>query len=73
LNAAGSVYLTRPSRIHFVRTHDEFAWRTGELPDLIAACTLMATVSAHYPLRNAADAHRDLEGWKTIGSVVLTP
>src|SRR6202008_492542 len=40
LNAAGSVYLTRPSRIHFVRTHDEFAWRTGELLDLIAAGTI---------------------------------
>ena len=31
LNAAGSVYLTRPSRLHFIRTRDEFAWRTGEL------------------------------------------
>ncbi|HEY1441194.1 MAG TPA: quinone oxidoreductase [Mycobacterium sp.] len=73
LNAAGSVYLTRPSRIHFVRTHDEFAWRTGELLDLIAAGTITVTVSAHYALRDAADAHRDLQGRKTTGSVVLTP
>jgi NADPH2:quinone reductase len=73
LNAAGSVYLTRPSRIHFMRTREEFAWRTGELLDLIAAGTIAVTVSAHYPLRHAADAHRDLEGRKTIGSVVLTP
>ncbi|HEY2501526.1 MAG TPA: quinone oxidoreductase [Mycobacterium sp.] len=73
LNAAGSVYLTRPLRIHFVRTHDEFAWRTGELLDLIAAGTIAVTVSAHYPLRDAADAHRDLQGRKTTGSVVLTP
>jgi NADPH2:quinone reductase len=73
LNAAGSVYLTRPSRIHFVRSRDEFVWRTGELLDLIAAGTITVTVSAHYPLRDAADAHRDLEGRKTIGSVVLTP
>jgi NADPH:quinone reductase len=73
LNAAGSVYLTRPSRIHFVRTRDEFAWRTGELLDLIAAGTIAVTVSGHYPLRDAVDAHRDLEGRKTIGSVVLTP
>jgi NADPH2:quinone reductase len=73
LNAAGSVYLTRPSRIHFVRTHDEFTWRTGELLDLIAAGTIAVTVSAHYPLSHAADAHRDLEGRKTTGSVVLTP
>jgi NADPH2:quinone reductase len=73
LNAAGSVYLTRPLRIHFVRTHDEFAWRTGELLDLIAAGTIVVTVSAHYPLSHAADAHRDLEGRRTTGSVVLTP
>jgi NADPH2:quinone reductase len=73
LNAAGSVYLTRPSRIHFVRTHDEFAWRTGELLDLIAAGTIAVTVSAHYALRDAADAHRDLQSRKTTGSVVLTP
>jgi NADPH2:quinone reductase len=73
LNAAGSVYLTRPLRIHFVRTHDEFAWRTGELLDLIAAGTIAVRVSAHYPLSHAADAHRDLQGRKTTGSVVLTP
>jgi NADPH2:quinone reductase len=73
LNAAGSVYLTRPSRIHFIRTSDEFAWRTGALLDSIAAGTIRVTVSAHYPLRHAADAHRDLQGRQTIGSVVLTP
>lgn len=56
-----------------MRTRDEFAWRTGELLDLIAAGTIVVTVSAHYPLRDAADAHRDLQGRKTIGSVVLTP
>jgi NADPH2:quinone reductase len=47
LNAAGSVYLTRPSRIHFVRSRDEFAWRTGELFDAIAAGVITVTVSAH--------------------------
>ncbi|SPM41619.1 NADPH:quinone reductase or related Zn-dependent oxidoreductase [Mycobacterium numidiamassiliense] len=73
LNAAGSVYLTRPSRIHFVRSRDEFAWRTDELLNLIAAGTIAITVSAHYPLAHAADAHRDLQGRKTTGSVVLTP
>jgi NADPH:quinone reductase len=73
LNAAGSVYLTRPSRIHFIRTSDEFAWRTAALLDSIAAGAITVTVSAHYPLRHAADAHRDLQGRKTIGSVVLTP
>ncbi|HEY0229156.1 MAG TPA: quinone oxidoreductase, partial [Mycobacterium sp.] len=46
LNAAGSVYLTRPSRIHFVRSRDEFDWRTDELLKLIAAGTIAVTVSA---------------------------
>jgi NADPH:quinone reductase len=73
LNTAGSVYLTRPSRAHFVRSRDEFAWRTGELFDAIAAGTIRVTVSAHYPLREAAQAHRDLQTRKTVGSVVLTP
>src|SRR6202008_1704175 len=40
LNAAGSVYLSRPSRPHFIRTHDEFAWRTGELLDHIGDGTI---------------------------------
>jgi NADPH:quinone reductase len=73
LNAAGSVYLTRPSRPHFMRTRDEFAWRTDQLFDAIATGTVTVTVSAHYPLEDVAQAHRDLQGRKTIGSVVLTP
>ncbi|MDT5371006.1 MAG: NADPH:quinone reductase [Mycobacterium sp.] len=73
LNAAGSVYLSRPSRIHFIRTCDEFAWRTGELLDLISNGTIKVTVSGHYPLKDAAQAHRDLQSRKTVGSVVLTP
>ena len=73
LNAAGSVYLTRPYRTHFVRTRDEFLWRTNELFDAVTTGTVTVTVGAHYPLRDAAQAHRDLEGRKTVGSVILTP
>jgi NADPH2:quinone reductase len=73
LNAAGSVYLSRPSRPHFIRTHDEFAWRTGELLDRIGDGTIEVTVSARYPLKEVARAHRDLQSRKTIGSVVLIP
>jgi NADPH2:quinone reductase len=73
LNAAGSVYLTRPSRPHFMRTRDEFAWRTNQLFDAIATGTITVTVSGRYPLQDAAQAHRDLQGRKTVGSVVLTP
>src|SRR5882757_3835031 len=37
LNGAGSVYLTRPFRPHFMRSRDEFEWRTGQLFDAMAA------------------------------------
>lgn len=73
LNAAGSVFLTRPSLAHFTRTGEEFAWRSGELFDAIAAGSLSVTVSRSYPLAEAAQAHHDLQGRKTVGSIVLVP
>jgi NADPH:quinone reductase len=73
LNAAGSVYLTRPSRPHFMRTRDEFTWRTNQLFDAIGTGTVTVTVGGRYPLKEAAQAHRDLQGRKTVGSVVLQP
>ncbi|MGH3961273.1 quinone oxidoreductase family protein [Mycobacterium sp.] len=73
LNAAGSVYLTRPSLVHFTRTAQEFAWRSEELFDAIATGSIDVTVSARYRLADAAQAHRDLQGRKTVGSIVLVP
>ncbi len=73
LNAAGSVYLTRPNLAHYTRTPDEFSWRAGELLSAIADGTLSVTVSQHYSLRDAEQAHRDLQDRKTVGSVVLVP
>lgn len=73
LNAAGSVYLTRPGLVHFTRTGEEFAWRSDELFTAIADGSLEVAVSHVYPLADAAQAHRDLQGRQTIGSIVLTP
>jgi NADPH:quinone reductase len=73
LNAAGSLFLTRPTLVHYTRTADEFAWRAGELLDAIASGTLSITVSERYRLADAEQAHRDLQGRKTVGSVVLLP
>jgi NADPH2:quinone reductase len=73
LNAAGSVFLTRPTLVHYTRTPDEFAWRAGELLNAIAAGTINVTVSERYRLEHAEQAHRDLQGRKTVGSVVLVP
>lgn len=73
LNSAGSVFLTRPALAHYTRTADEFSWRAGELLDAIAAGTINVTVSERYRLEDAKQAHRDLQGRKTVGSIVLVP
>jgi len=73
LNAAGSVFLTRPNLSHYTRSADEFSWRAGELLDAIASGTINVTVSERYRLEDAEKAHRDLQGRKTVGSVVLVP
>jgi NADPH:quinone reductase len=73
LNSGGSLMLTRPSLGHFTRTADEFSWRAGELLDAIATGTLSITVSERYALSDAATAHGDLQGRKTVGSVALIP
>ena len=62
-----------PFRPHFMRSRDEFEWRTGELFDAMAAGTVTVSVSGRYALKEAAQAHRDLQERKTVGSVVLTP
>jgi NADPH2:quinone reductase len=73
LNAAGSVFLSRPTLAHFTRTPDEFGWRAGELLSAIADGSIVITVGGHYPLEQAGDAHRDLQARKTAGSIVLLP
>ncbi len=73
LNAAGSVFLTRPGLAHFVRTRDEFTWRVTELFDAIADGVITVEIGGRYPLAEAARVHRDLQGRKTTGSIVLLP
>jgi NADPH2:quinone reductase len=73
LNAAGSVFLTRPTLVHYTRTHDEFAWRSGELLEAIAEGAVTINIGGRYPLAEARRAHEDLEGRKTTGAVVLLP
>lgn len=73
LNAAGSVFLTRPNLAHYIRTADEFAWRAGEVMDAIADGSITVTIGGRYRLADAQQAHEDLQGRRTTGSVVLLP
>ncbi|MBO9556590.1 quinone oxidoreductase [Cellulomonas sp.] len=73
LNAAGSVFLTRPTLGDHTASRDELTWRATELFDAVRAGTLDVRVGATYPLADAADAHRALEGRATTGKVLLLP
>ncbi|MEV7973145.1 quinone oxidoreductase [Cellulomonas sp. NPDC089187] len=71
LNRAGSVFLTRPTLAHYTASAEETRWRAGELFDAVADGTLDVRIGAQFPLEEAAEAHRALEGRETTGKVVL--
>ncbi|HEY1497675.1 MAG TPA: quinone oxidoreductase [Candidatus Solibacter sp.] len=71
LNGKGSLYLTRPSLAHYVMTREELLWRATDVLKWIDSGQLKLRVDRTYPLADAASAHRDLEGRKTAGKLVL--
>ncbi|MCW2947302.1 MAG: putative quinone oxidoreductase [Actinoallomurus sp.] len=73
LNAAGSLFLTRPTLGHYVATREELLWRTGDLFSWIAAGDLSVHIGGRYPLEEARKAHEDLEGRRTTGKLLLIP
>jgi NADPH2:quinone reductase len=73
LNAKGSVFLTRPSLFHHVATRDELRVRAGDVLGWIRDGKLRLRTEFEFPLKDAAEAHRALEGRKTTGKVLLTP
>ncbi len=73
LNAAGSVYLTRPNLGNYIPTRADLLWRSGELFAGLAAGTLRARIGATFSLAEAAQAHRDLQARATTGKVLLRP
>jgi NADPH:quinone reductase len=71
LNARGSLFLTRPSLAHYVLTRDELLRRAGDVLNWVASGKLKLRIDRTYPLAEAASAHRDLEGRKTAGKLLL--
>lgn len=71
LNRKGSLFLTRPTLVHYVATREELRWRANDLFTWLAEGSLQLRIGAEYPLDRAADAHRALEGRKTTGKVLL--
>ncbi|MFD1940089.1 quinone oxidoreductase family protein [Nonomuraea mangrovi] len=73
LNRSGSLYLTRPSLVHFIAERDELLWRAADLFGWLAAGELTINISERYPLAEAARAHEDLQARRTTGKLLLIP
>lgn len=73
LNAKGSLYVTRPSLGSYVRTREELLWRANDLFEWVQSGDLKVRIDKTFPLAQAADAHRYVEGRHTRGKVVLLP
>ncbi|MBT3358014.1 MAG: quinone oxidoreductase [Rhodospirillales bacterium] len=71
LSAKGSLFLTRPTLIHYTATRAELLATAGDLFDVVGPGHVKISVNQTYDLADAAQSHRDLEGRKTTGSTVL--
>jgi NADPH2:quinone reductase len=73
LTQKGSLFLTRPSLMHYIVTSEELQARAKAVFDMIAKGKLKLRIEHTYPLAQAQQAHRDLESRKTTGKLLLLP
>ena len=73
LSAKGSLYATRPTLVTYTAKREDLLANANELFDVVSKGIVKINVNHTYPLKDAAQAHRDLEGRKTTGSIVLLP
>jgi NADPH2:quinone reductase len=73
LSQKGSLFVTRPSLLHYIASREELVARSGAVFGMIAAGKLKLRIDHLYPLGEAQRAHRELEGRKTTGKLLLIP
>jgi NADPH2:quinone reductase len=73
LSAKGSLFLTRPSLIAYTAEREDLLAHAQDLFEVVEKGVVRIDVKLTYPLADAAQAHRDLEGRKTTGSTILIP
>ena len=71
LNQKGSLFLTRPTLASYCANRQELEQRAGDVLGMIEAGKLDVRIDRKYPLAQAAQAHRDLEGRGTAGKLLL--
>jgi NADPH2:quinone reductase len=73
LSAKGSLYATRPTLGTYIAKREDLLANANDLFDVVTKGIVKISVNHTYALKDAAQAHRDLEGRKTTGSIVLLP
>ncbi|NKB65707.1 MAG: zinc-binding dehydrogenase [Candidatus Latescibacteria bacterium] len=73
LNLKGSLFLTRPTMVHYTATREDLLARAGDVLQWIDAGELKVRIGDRFNLAQAGDAHRALQGRKTTGKVLLLP
>jgi NADPH:quinone reductase len=73
LNVKGSLFLTRPSLNHHIASREELLARAGDVLGWIRDGKLKLRMEFDFPFKDAAEAHRALEGRRTTGKVLLVP
>ena len=73
LNQRGSLFFTRPTMAHYTATRPDLELSSGRVMSAIKSKKLKIKINQTYPLRDAAQAHRDLEARRTTGSILLLP
>lgn len=73
LSQKGSLYVTRPTLAHYTAARDELEWRANDVMQMIVRGDLKLRIHKVYTLAEAEQAHRDLEGRKTTGKLLLRP
>ncbi len=73
LNSGGSLFLTRPTLVHYTSDRDEVRWRAGDILTAIADGSLQLSIGGRYPMERAGDAYSDLAGRRTTGKLLIVP
>ena len=73
LSQKGSLFITRPTLNHYTATREDLEWRANDVLQMIVRGELKLRIHKTYPLAEAAQAHRDLEGRRTTGKLLLIP
>ncbi|MFL6652454.1 MAG: quinone oxidoreductase family protein [Sulfurifustaceae bacterium] len=73
LSQKGSLFVTRPTLITYTAKREDLLKAARELFEVVKKKAVKITINQTYPLKEAAQAHRDLEARKTTGSTVLLP